>query len=150
MPTQQHDHPVLDEIGPRTWGVWDLARSGFVKFTADGWRDGITESRARWWVSAYSTPRDPYEARELDPGALAAGDTVKKWPRNPYRGSAEELEHLCTGGLRLLTDAERAKEESQMNQRRANRLADECQTLRDANTDLLAENARLRRRKATD
>jgi hypothetical protein len=39
------------------------------------------------------------------------------------------------------------KAESEMNRRRANRLADECQALKDQNTELLAENARLRRGK---
>jgi hypothetical protein len=39
------------------------------------------------------------------------------------------------------------KAESEMNRRRANRLADECQALKDQNTELLAENARLRRSK---
>lgn len=90
--------------------------------------------------------------------AEAAKDLVKAWPNDLQRVLGECNRKICEGdyifragdyadttphigiGLGVDDDVEEVDDNH-----RAMMLADECQTLRDANTQLLAENARLRR-----
>jgi hypothetical protein len=152
-------HPVLDEDGGlRVWGVWDLSRDSFVEFTQEGWRDGITKARAEWWATRYSVNGHSYEARIqgdievrslMSAKSIAATIVVLPHEANEDRHIRDDAGRYSSQGDVVVGNGKTGerdwKAESEMNRRRANLLADECQAIKDQNTELLAENARLRR-----
>jgi hypothetical protein len=123
-------------IAPFGWGLWFDAPAGLDYEASGGWCYGDATYKTHEDALAAVAMAEKFQEGKPHPAVYSARPHDKLMDGPVWTRCADKLGLMFVGHDDYVLPP----------QKRANALADECQTLRDENTRLLAENARLRRR----